>query len=24
MADGSYDQTVYTSDDSGQYIPYES
>ena len=24
MADGSYDQTVYTKDDSGQYIPYES
>mgnify|MGYP005747371873 CR=1 FL=1 len=24
MADGTYDQTVYTRDDSGQYIPYES
>lgn len=24
MADGSYEQTIYTKDQSGQYIPYES
>jgi hypothetical protein len=24
MADGSYEQTIYIQDQSGEYIPYES